>query len=127
MKNIFIRNTQLGAMSLGQFFNGNRSAEELSPVSALRLNFDELPTETTDPITPTKNVFGVPVPAQFVPERIISWLDNNDGVTSNSSHSDLTPNSISSDKTIFSNSDLNNPIMRKVRLSVDFMFFFTFL
>lgn len=48
---------------------------ELSPVSALRLNFDRLPTETTDVINEPKNVFGVPMP-QFVPQRVISWLDN---------------------------------------------------
>lgn len=46
---------------------------DLSPVSALRLNFDQLPAETTDPAT-TTSVFGVPV-AQFMPQSVISWLD----------------------------------------------------
>ncbi|XP_031616329.1 myotubularin-related protein 6 isoform X3 [Contarinia nasturtii] len=103
-------------MSITQFFNGNRLADDLSPVSALRLNFDQLPTETTDTIKPTKNVFGVAVPAQFVPERIISWLDNsnNDGAFNHTNQSDLTPNSTTSDKTLFSNNDLNRPIIKKV-------------
>lgn len=120
MKNILIRHTQFSAMSFSQFFNGNSLTEDLSPVSALRLNFDQLPTETTDTITPTKIVFGVSVPAQFVPERISSWLDNTDGIINNSSQSDLTPSSICSDKVIFSNNDLNNPIIRKVRTTLFF-------
>lgn len=103
-------------MNLGHFFNGNNLVNDLSPVSTLRLNFDQLPSETTDPVTPTKNVFGVPVP-QFVPERIISWLDNSqvDGGSINCNQSDGDSNSISSDKVIFSNNELNNPIARKVR------------
>lgn len=105
-------------MNISQFFNGNGTVDDLSPVSALRLNFDQLPTETTDTINPTKNVFGVAVPAQFVPERIISWLDNTNGDNGSGSgganQSDLTPNSTASDKVIFSNNDLNNPIIKKV-------------
>lgn len=63
-------------MNLGRFFNGNNIvADDLSPVSVLRLNFDRLPTETTDPVPLTKNVFGVPVP-EFVPDRILSWIDD---------------------------------------------------
>lgn len=108
-------------MNISQFFNGNNLVDEqLSPVSALRLNFDQLPTETTDTINPTKNVFGVAVPAQFVPERIISWLDNTNSDDSSgggcgANHSnDLTPSSTASDKFIFSNNDLNSPIIKKV-------------
>lgn len=48
--------------------------DDLSPVSALRLNFDRLPNETTDEPISIKNVFGVPIP-QFVPQSVISWLD----------------------------------------------------
>lgn len=94
-------------MSLSQYFYGNNVDDDLSPIAALRLNFDQLPTETTDPVNPTKNVFGVPVP-EFVPESIISWLDT---VDANPSDSHLSP----SDKVIFSNDELNiNPIMKKV-------------
>lgn len=56
--------------------NSTDSMNDLSPVSALRLNFDRLPIETTDPINQTtNNVFGVSM-TQFVPQRVISWLDN---------------------------------------------------
>lgn len=101
-------------MSLSQYFNGNNVDDDLSPVSTLRLNFDQLPAETTDPINPTKIVFGVPVP-QFVPESIISWLDNVDGGALNANQSDrqLSP----SEQVIFSNNELNiNPILKKVRI-----------
>lgn len=57
---------------------------DLSPVSALRLHFDQLPGETTDPIV-EKNVFGVPV-SQLVPQSVISWLD---GTNSSSTQNDL--------------------------------------
>lgn len=100
-------------MSLSQYYDGNNADDDLSPVSALRMNFDQLPTETTDPITPSKNVFGVPVP-QFVPESIISWLDNNVDAGSlnvNQLDSQLSP----SDTVVFSNNELNiNPIVKKV-------------
>lgn len=98
------------------FFNGNNLVnDDLSPVSALRLNFDRLPTETTDPVTPTKNVFGVPVP-QFVPESIISWLDNTniDSGSNQSNHSDTQSNGLASEKVTFSNNELSNAITRKV-------------
>lgn len=55
--------------------------DDLSPVSTLRLNFDQLPAETTDPI-PEKSVFGVPV-AQFVPQSVFSWLDGANGAQNN--------------------------------------------
>lgn len=100
-------------MSLSQYFDGNNADDDLSQVSALRMNFDQLPTETTDPITPSKNVFGVPVP-QFVPESLISWLDNNvdaGPLNVNQSDSQLSP----SDTVVFSNNELNiNPIVKKV-------------
>lgn len=103
-------------MNISQFFNGNSLEDDLSPVSALRLKFDQIPTETTHTINPTKNVLGVPVPTQFVPERIISWLDNTniDGCADISNQSDLTPNSASSENVILSNNELNNPIIKKV-------------
>lgn len=64
-------------MNFGKIFHGNNLVkdDDLSPVSVLRLNFDRLPTETTDPITLKKNVFGVPVP-EFLPDSILSWIDN---------------------------------------------------
>lgn len=92
------------------FFNGNNMVhDDLSPVSALRLNFDRLPTETTDPIEPTKNVFGVPVP-QFVPESIISWLDNTyiDTEINQTNQSDTQSNGSASEKIIISNNELSN-------------------
>lgn len=101
--------------NLNNFFNGNNLANEddLSPVSTLRLNFDRLPTETTDPVTPTKNVFGVPVP-QFVPESIISWLDNSDSGINQFNQTDTQSNGSASEQVIFSNSELNSTIFRKV-------------
>lgn len=109
-------------MSLSNFFNGNNlvNEEDLSPVSVQRLNFDRLPTETTDPITPTKNVFGLPVP-QFVPESIISWLDNNtslDLVETPSNQFDITSNLSAAEKITFSAADFPIPIVRKVCESI---------
>lgn len=62
---------QINAKVMGD----KRSSDDLSPVSALRLNFDDLKTETTDPEPEPKNVFGVPV-RQLVPQRVISWIEN---------------------------------------------------
>lgn len=103
--------------NLNNLFNGNNLANEddLSPVSSLRLNFDRLPTETTDPVTPTKNVFGVPVP-QFVPESIISWLDTtaNDSTCNQTNQTDTQSDGSPSEQIIFSNRELNGRILRKV-------------
>lgn len=120
---------RVNVMNITHFFSGNRSVDDLSPVSSLRLNFDQLPIETTDTVNPTKNVFGVAVPAQYVPERIISWLDNNDGASNYTNQSDLTPNSTTSDKVIFSNNDLNNPIIKKVWIFPSYIeqFFFLYI
>lgn len=63
---------QINAKVMGE----HRTSDDLSPVSALRLNFDNLKTETTDPIPDTTNVFGLPV-RQLVPQRVISWIENN--------------------------------------------------
>lgn len=82
---------------------------DLSPVSALRLNFDNLPIETTDTVTETKNVFGVPMP-QFVPQRVLSWLDNN--AATNSAQSDTE--SIASDTSSSNNNGQCTNVTRKV-------------
>lgn len=64
-------------MAMGHCFGYNEEVlqSDLSPMSALRLNFDALTPETTDIMPEHKTVFGVPVP-QFVPQRIISWIDH---------------------------------------------------
>lgn len=80
-------------------FGGDRvHFDELSPVSALRLNFDQLIPETMDEDVETKNLFGVSLP-QFVPQRVISWIGNGAGggesdadVSSNASGSSVTNN-----------------------------------
>lgn len=46
---------------------------DLSPVSALRLNFDTLTPETTDIMPDSRTVFGLAVP-KFVPQRFMSWM-----------------------------------------------------
>lgn len=57
-------------------FGGDRlRPDDLSPVSALRLNFDQLKPETTDEDVDSKHLFGVAMP-QFVPQRVISWIGN---------------------------------------------------
>lgn len=59
-----------------QIFGGDRvNSNELSPVSALRLNFDQLASETTDDEVESKHIFGVSLP-QFVPQRVLSWIEN---------------------------------------------------
>lgn len=63
---------QINAKVMGE----QRNSDDLSPVSALRLNFDNLKTETTDPEPEEKNLFGVPV-RQLVPQRVISWIESN--------------------------------------------------
>lgn len=89
-----------------------KTINDLSPVSALRLNFDQLPSETTDVINHTKNVFGVPMP-QFMPQRVISWLDNanigsDNSTTIISNHSNnIKTNSIASSSSDASSSLLN--------------------
>lgn len=55
---------------------GQSKLDELSPVSALRTNFDQLKSETTDIVSEQRNIFGVSFP-QFVPQRVISWIENN--------------------------------------------------
>lgn len=58
-----------------RFMGDKRNVNDLSPVSVLRLNFDNLKSETTDPEPDATNVFGVPV-RQLVPQRVISWIGN---------------------------------------------------
>lgn len=84
---------------------------DLSPVSALRLNFDQLPAETTDPI-PEKSVFGVPI-VQFVPQSVMSWLDgNNSNIIE--SNINLIGGLPANAKTIGGCNKPNNIITRKV-------------
>lgn len=107
-------------MNFSRFFNGNNVVkdDDLSPVSVLRLNFDRLPTETTDPIPLTKNVFGVPVPSEFVPDKILSWIDNsNTDYKSNQHDLHRQSNAMATDNVISSNNELSNSlIIQKVRV-----------
>lgn len=75
-----------------------QTADELSPVSALRLNFDNLKAETTDEEVETKSVFGVPV-HQFVPQRVISWIGNSAPPVANEFDDELVSNGSSSAST----------------------------
>lgn len=113
-------------MNLGRFFNGNNEIvkDDLSPVSVLRLNFDRLPTETTDPVTLTKNVFGVPVP-EFVPDKIISWIDNTNADLQINQHDLLQQsNQMPMDNAIFSNNELSNSVMiQKVCVNLNSLIF----
>lgn len=99
-------------MNLGRFFNDNSIVnDDLSPVSVLRLNFDRLPTETTDPVPLTKNVFGVPVP-EFVPDKILSWIDNsNSEVQLNQPDSLHGSDVMATNNVIFSSDELSNSIV----------------
>lgn len=92
--------------------------DDLSPVSALRLNFDRLPNETTDEPISIKNVFGVPIP-QFVPQGVISWLDktNISGNTMLSNYSNGKSTAIFSNVLSLNcnrNHDPSNTVTRKV-------------
>lgn len=62
-------------MAMGHCFGytDELAQADLSPVSALRLNFDTLTPETTDEMPDTRTVFGLAVP-QFVPQRFMSWM-----------------------------------------------------
>lgn len=99
-------------MNLSKFFNGNNLVnDDLSPVSVLRLNFDRLPIETTDPVPLNKNVFGVPVP-EFVPDSIISWIDSSTADLRINQHDLLKKSNITTtDKIIFSNNELSNAVI----------------
>lgn len=95
-------------MNFGRFFNGNNLVkDDLSPVSSLRLNFDRLPTETTDPVTLTKNVFGVPVP-EFIPDSFLSWIDSSNADLQINQHQS---NSMTTDNVIFSNNQWSNTVL----------------
>lgn len=73
-------------------FGGDKvNVDELSPVSALRLNFDQLANETTDEEVETKNIFGVAVP-QFVSQRVISWMGNSVNGSESVPDTDVTSN-----------------------------------
>lgn len=90
--------------------------DDLSPVSVQRLNFDQLPSETTDPI-PENSVFGVPV-AQLVPQSVFSWLD---GARANNAQNDLncpSRKNESQSMLLHGSTDSNNIITRKVCLSI---------
>lgn len=99
-------------MNLSRFFNDNSTVkDDLSPVSVLRLNFDRLPTETTDPVTLTKNVFGVPVP-EFVPDKILSWIDNSNGELQQNQPDTLHRfNVLATDNAICRSDELSNSIV----------------
>lgn len=100
-------------MNFSRFFNDNNLVkDDLSPVSVLRLNFDRLPTETTDPVTLTKSVFGVPVP-EFVPDSILSWIDNsNTDLQINQQNVLHQSNIVATDNVvIFSNNELSNSVI----------------
>lgn len=68
--------------------DGINSVDELSPVSALRLRFDSLPAETTDIMPESKTVFGLPVPAKFVPQRLVSWISQDNDADNDDTSSD---------------------------------------
>lgn len=98
---------------------------DLSPVSALRLNFDQLPAETTDPTT-TTSVFGVPV-AQFVPQSVISWLDGGkQNLADCIDGSPITPDQSQLFSTNESN-DQSNIITKKVCFIVLLALFYCFI
>lgn len=91
-------------------FGGDRMhSDELSPVSALRLNFDQLTSKTTDEDVETKNIFGMSLP-QFVPQRIISWIGNGAGGT----ESDAEVGSNASGSSVKNNNEQSPCVSRKV-------------
>lgn len=83
--------------------------DELSPVSALRLNFDQLTPETIDEDIETKNLFGVSLP-QFVPQRILSWIEQR----TNSNDSDVDVCSNASGSSVSNNNKQMICVSRKV-------------
>lgn len=111
-----MENSNIHIMNLSKFFNDNNLVnEDLSPVSVLRLNFDHLPTETTDPVPLNKNVFGVPVP-EFVPDSILSWIDNSSADVQINQHDLQHQSNLTStpDKIAFCNNELSNSVIQKV-------------
>lgn len=111
--------TSKNTMNLGRFFNDNSIVDDdLSPVSVLRLNFDRLPTETTDPVPLTKNVFGVPVP-EFVPDKILSWIDNSEVQLNHDSL--LRSNVMATDNVIFSSDELSNSVVIQNVCKINFV------
>lgn len=110
---LYIRlNTKvMGHNSFGD--SAENSMSDLSPVSAQRLNFDRLPIETTDTVNETKNVFGVPMP-QFVPQRVLSWLDNTSSNVGNANNQSDTE-SVGSDRSSSNNNGQCTNVTRKVR------------
>lgn len=84
--------------------------DELSPVSALRLNFDQLTSETTDEDIESKNLFGVSMP-QFVPQRVRSWIENR---TNSSADSDVDVCSNASGSSVSNNNEQLACVSRKV-------------
>lgn len=54
-------------------YGGATLEADLSPVSALRLHFDTLTPETTDPMADNIWKFGLPV-SEFIPQGFASWM-----------------------------------------------------
>lgn len=88
---------------------GKVSSAELSPVSALRLNFDQITSETMDEDVETKIIFGVSLP-QFVPQRVISWIENSAG----GGESDADGGSNASGSSVSNNNEHAACVSRKV-------------
>lgn len=62
--------------------NEQKSDDELSPVSALRLRFDQITPETADDendlLKEEKKIFGVSIPP-FVRQRVAAWMSGGNG------------------------------------------------
>lgn len=104
----------LHKMGHHHIFGGDEiAADQLSPVSALRLNFDQLAAENIDDEEETKNIFGVSMP-QFVPQRVLSWIENSNSANGGESNADTNSNASGSSVVNNNQHSMASCVCRKV-------------